>query len=103
MKLLVRCILIAVVCFVSSSGSHAQWQCLYSTYDTDVNGTGNQTPAVGIIKENLFVSLVSWPGQNSYMIHTRMLIRARADSIRMTMDQRATPSDRYGLTVRLTK
>ncbi len=41
----------------------AQWVELYSTYDTDVNGTTDNTAAVGVIKENMFVALIMNAGE----------------------------------------
>ncbi len=37
----------------------AQWVQLYSTNDDSQNGTGSNTPAVGVIKENTFIALVA--------------------------------------------
>ncbi len=41
----------------------AQWVELYATYDTDVNGTTDNTAAVGVIKENMFVALIMNAGE----------------------------------------
>ncbi|MBI2619051.1 MAG: T9SS type A sorting domain-containing protein [Ignavibacteriales bacterium] len=46
----------------------AQWRCLYATYDDDTNGTGYNTPSVGVISEDIFVALVMNPNTRNFMI-----------------------------------
>lgn len=54
----VFCILGLVLVGIATSS--AQWAELYATWDDpDTNGTGWNTPAVGVIKENTFVALVA--------------------------------------------
>jgi hypothetical protein len=46
------------------SSANAQWRCLYATWDddqTDINAIGSNPASVGVIKENMFVALVSNP------------------------------------------
>ncbi|MEW6511445.1 MAG: T9SS type A sorting domain-containing protein [Bacteroidota bacterium] len=68
MKHVLRTLVFLIAVLVVAWPASAQWECLYATYDDDVNGTGNQTSSVGVIKENLFVALVTYSLQNSYMI-----------------------------------
>jgi hypothetical protein len=58
---------------VTIVGARAQWQELYATYDdADSNGTGTNTPSVGIIHENMFIALCApWAAggvTDNYMI-----------------------------------
>jgi len=48
--------------------ANAQWECLYATWDDEVNGTGRQVMGVGVIKENMFIALVTYRDQNCFMI-----------------------------------
>ncbi|GAB6281459.1 MAG: hypothetical protein STSR0008_01990 [Ignavibacterium sp.] len=43
---------------INSQTFEGQWFCEYATYDDATNGTGYNTPSVGVIKENTFVALV---------------------------------------------
>jgi hypothetical protein len=62
--------LIAVLSFsvISTCSVAAQWKCLYATYDATLNGTGENTPSVGVISENMFVALVMTPNIRNFMI-----------------------------------
>jgi hypothetical protein len=46
----------------------AQWECQYATWDNSANGTGHQVIGMGVIKENMFVALVTSRGVRSFMI-----------------------------------
>ncbi|MGH2567677.1 MAG: T9SS type A sorting domain-containing protein, partial [Bacteroidota bacterium] len=48
--------------------AEAQWECLYATYDASNNGTGSNTPSVGVISEDMFVALLMTPNIRNYMI-----------------------------------
>jgi hypothetical protein len=57
-----RLILLAVLLLLAAAmvpSANAQWRCVYATYDDETNGTGAQTPSVGVIKENFFIALVA--------------------------------------------
>jgi hypothetical protein len=51
-----------VVLLLAGTGS-AQWAELYSTYDYTDNGTTDNTAGVGVIKENMFIALVTNAGE----------------------------------------
>ncbi len=57
---------------VGVSNADAQWRCLYATYDDDgcptCNATGNQTIGVGVIKQDMFIALVTRRNLCSFMI-----------------------------------
>lgn len=63
---------LSVLSVMFSAPSLAQWRCLYATYDDDAcdtcNATGNQTIGVGVIRENMFVALVTRRNVNSFLI-----------------------------------
>jgi hypothetical protein len=56
-----------VALFVAVPGQIlAQWECVYATYDdADSNGTGDNTTAVGVIHENMFVAMCAPLGASS--------------------------------------
>jgi hypothetical protein len=67
--------------------AQAQWRCLYSTYDDDAcvttNATGHNTIGVGVIRENMFVALVTTRVTDASQIPTRrcfMIPYRNADS-----------------------
>ena len=68
MKHMIRITLLAFVTAGVTVHATAQWRCLYATYDDETNGTGNNTPSVGVIAEDIFVSLVLAPNLRNYMI-----------------------------------
>ncbi len=56
----VQCLLVLLL-LVAVSTAGAQWRCLYATYDdnADGNAIGSNTASVGVIKDNMFIALVS--------------------------------------------
>ena len=68
MKQMVRLLLLTILVLIIAEGAHAQWRCVYATWDSDVNGTGDNTPSVGVIRENVFVALVTEPGVCSFIL-----------------------------------
>jgi hypothetical protein len=65
MKPLVRLLTVCFLVLVSVPISHAQWNCLYATWDDSEfgNAIGTNTAAVGVIKSDMFVALASsWSG-----------------------------------------
>ncbi|HEX9615337.1 MAG TPA: T9SS type A sorting domain-containing protein [Bacteroidota bacterium] len=69
MKQSLLIVVVAAVFWLSTSPvAQAQWQCVYATYDDDVNGTGHNTPSVGVISEDMFVALVMTPNARNFMI-----------------------------------
>lgn len=59
----------------------AQWVELYATADDSLNGTGSNTPAVGVIKENMFVAIVSsYSASSGLQTENVMVPYANADS-----------------------
>ncbi len=56
-------LLLTVLALALTSTTYAQWRCLYATYDDDAcptcNATGNQTIGVGVIKQDMFIALVT--------------------------------------------
>lgn len=67
--------------------SNAQWRCLYATQDDDAcpsnNATGHNTIGVGVIRENMFVALVTTRVTSPTQIPTRrcfMIPYRNADS-----------------------
>ncbi|HEX9658570.1 MAG TPA: T9SS type A sorting domain-containing protein [Bacteroidota bacterium] len=63
---LVLSLLLAVT--ISAPSAWAQWQCYYATWDEETNGTGHNTPSVGVIADNIFVALVCTPGIRNFLI-----------------------------------
>ncbi len=63
---IVLTLLLAVT--VSAPSAWAQWQCYYATWDEPTNGTGHNTPSVGVITDNVFVALVCTPGVRNFLI-----------------------------------
>ena len=51
------CLAFLVVALVAPAP--AQWRCLYATYDDETNGTGYNTPSIGVIGEDTFVAIVT--------------------------------------------
>jgi len=68
MRQLLQLALLFVLMLVLGVSANAQWECLYATWDNEVNGTGRQVMSVGVIKENMFVALVTYRAQNSFLI-----------------------------------
>jgi hypothetical protein len=65
MKYLIPFCVFAVISLVAASAAQAQWECVYATYDDpDSNGTGSNTVAVGVIKEDMFIALVNSVGSD---------------------------------------
>jgi hypothetical protein len=48
--------------------ANAQWECLYATWDNSANGTGHQVMSVGVIKENMFVAMVTTRATRNFLI-----------------------------------
>lgn len=46
----------------------SRWYCVYATYDDETNGTGHNTPSVGIIKENTFIACVTTYNARSFLV-----------------------------------
>jgi hypothetical protein len=59
MRILIRTLMLAGLVLSVLGTAAAQWAELYSTYDTDVNGTTHNTAAVGVIRHDMFIALVS--------------------------------------------
>jgi hypothetical protein len=68
MRALVRISLLLVLLSTVGTLAGAQWLCQYVTLDASLNGTGDRTIGVGLIKENTFVALCTKPDSYSYMI-----------------------------------
>jgi hypothetical protein len=70
MKRVLLCVLVFVLAAACVPAVHAQWRCNFATYDSETNGTGSNTPAVGVIKDGLFVALVARLGAtgNGYFV-----------------------------------
>jgi hypothetical protein len=68
MRPLVRLCVLCVLTLSLVSAAGAQWQCLYVTLDASLNGTGDRTIGVGVIKDNMFVALCMRPNTYCYMI-----------------------------------
>jgi hypothetical protein len=47
---------------------NSKWFCVYATYDDATNGTGHNTPSVGIIKENTFIACVTTYNARSFLV-----------------------------------
>lgn len=63
MKYMLLCCWVVLFVIVAPTPADAQWRCLYATYDDDscptCNATGNQTIGVGVIKQDMFIALVT--------------------------------------------
>jgi hypothetical protein len=59
MKQFLRLWFSVLVLLLLANTALGQWRVLYATFDDDVSGMGNQDPSVGVIHENMFISLVS--------------------------------------------
>jgi hypothetical protein len=59
MKHLVRYSVVLICLVLAVSAAQAQWRELYATTDDDINGTGTNTPSVGVIHNDMFVALAS--------------------------------------------
>ncbi|CUS94379.1 hypothetical protein JGI8_01975 [Candidatus Kryptonium thompsonii] len=46
----------------------SKWYCVYATYDDETNGTGHNTPSVGVLKENTFIACVTTYNARSFLI-----------------------------------
>ncbi len=60
--------LLVVLMLVLGASADAQWNCLYATWDNEANGTGHQVMGVGVIKENMFVALVTTRNTRNFMV-----------------------------------
>lgn len=63
MRLVLRLCFAALVAILLCGTVSAQWTELYSTYDTDPNGTTDNTASVGVISPNMFVALITNAGE----------------------------------------
>src|SRR5512143_2687679 len=63
MRTIVRLAALLGIALLFIGTASAQWVELYSTYDTGDNGTTDNTAAVGVIKENMFVALIMNAGE----------------------------------------
>jgi hypothetical protein len=81
MRNIVRfCLFILLAAFLFQTAP-SQWIELYATADNSLNGTGSNTPAVGVIKENMFVALVSsYSSTTGLQTENFMVPYANADS-----------------------
>ncbi len=61
-------VLVIALALLAPATGLAQWQCLYATYDDGTNGTGHNTPSIGVIAEDMFVALVMNPGTRNFII-----------------------------------
>ena len=65
-------LIFAVLTVALISTANAQWRCLYATYDDDAcpssNATGSNTIGVGVIKQDMFIALVTRRNTSSFMI-----------------------------------
>ena len=68
MRTLIRLLFLLVLVSTVAMLADAQWQCLYVTLDASLNGTGDRTIGVGVIREDTFVALCTRPDSYSYMI-----------------------------------
>ena len=66
MKPLVRLFVLCLLVLALLPAAHAQWKCLYATWDDDtdnINAIGTNTAAVGVIRSDMFIALASsWSG-----------------------------------------
>lgn len=53
---------------IISQSINENWSCLYSTYDDNSNGAGNNVISVGVISENEFVALVNRASIDAYFL-----------------------------------
>ncbi len=68
MRTFVRLGILCMLMLAIGASADAQWRCLYATWDEETNGTGHQVLGVGVIKENMFIALVTTRGLRSFMI-----------------------------------
>lgn len=68
MKHLLLWCIIGFVALMTTGESQAQWRCLYATWDETTNGTGHNTTSVGVIRENMFISLIMTRNTRNFMI-----------------------------------
>jgi len=68
MRTLLRAAWLAVTVGLLTVPAAGQWTCLYSTYDDDTNGTGHNTPSVGVMFQNAFIALVMTPDTRNFMV-----------------------------------
>jgi len=47
---------------------NSKWYCVYATYDDETNGTGHNTPSMGILKENTFIACVTTYNARSFLV-----------------------------------
>ncbi len=47
---------------------NSKWYCVYATYDDESNGTGHNTPSVGVIRENTFIACVTTYNARSFLV-----------------------------------
>ncbi len=63
MRTMIRLAALLGIALLFIATASAQWVELYATYDTETNGTTDNTAAVGVIKENMFVALIMNAGE----------------------------------------
>jgi hypothetical protein len=63
MRTVLRLAALLGVALLLVGAASAQWAELYATYDTDPNGTTDNTAAVGVIKNNMFIALIANAGE----------------------------------------
>lgn len=68
MKQVLLVTLLFILVLANATPGAAQWHCLYATWDEETNGTGHNTTGVGVIREDMFVSLVMTRGVRNFMI-----------------------------------
>ena len=64
MRQVLQLTLLFVLMLVLGVSANAQWECLYATWDNEANGTGRQVMSVGVVKENMFIALITYRDQN---------------------------------------
>jgi hypothetical protein len=63
MRTVLRLVVFLGVTLLVIGTASAQWVELYATYDTSPNGTTDNTASVGVIKENMFIALITNAGE----------------------------------------
>lgn len=63
-----RSLAVLLLVMLSAACAHAQWQEYYATWDERTNGTGHNTPSVGVIGDNMFVAMVMTPGLRNFLV-----------------------------------
>jgi len=80
MKHAVRWLVVGVALAGLALPAQAQWQCLYATWDDRTNGIGDNTIAVGVIQEDMFVALVYDGGSAGFPDANYLIPYVGADS-----------------------